>query len=414
MTKMRKLSRFERIYTKIAKNYVRYHPKYSFKFFFDDIEYHQIGNSKEIVEVRFMNSRNTIKRILTEGSMALGETYCEGLIQVDDKDYKKYLDISVRTYFDTKLMFSLPLLDIFKIARAKFAGKFFSFKDQHENINSHYSLSNWFENRDDSNKFYMYWLNSKYVQYTCAKWDPETKSLEKAQETKLHYYAKRLGIDKNSKGKTVLDLGCGWGGFIFFLAEKYGMKCKGITLSTAQAEYIQKEIKKRKLQKLVTVDNINAHDMYGTYDYIVSVGLLEHIDNYNDLFKKTYNHLAPEGSALFHAMFTESIFYKSDPFLLKYIFPGGATPNINKCIRVFKKYFKEVHEENLPDLSYPRTLDCWYEKFCKNQDKIRKLLEQKSKCQDIDYAIRIFKHYLVLASCGLSIHNNVFNIAVKK
>lgn len=407
------LSKFERVFANIVKIYVKHYPENSFKFYFDDVDYPLIGKSKNVVTARFKRSKHVFKRIFTEGSIGLGESYCEGLIQVDDKEYKDFLKIFIRIVHESKFVLSLSLRDILLVLKAKFKGSFFSFKDQRENINSHYSLSNWFENYDDSNKFYLYWLNSKYIQYTCAKWDKDIKTLEQAQKNKFEFYRKRLGIDKRSKGKTLLDLGCGWGGLMFYLNEKYGVICNGITLSTAQAKYIEKEIKRRELKGKVSVENINAHDMHGKYDYVISVGLLEHIDDYDDLYKKSADCLSKGGAALFHAMFHVSRFYKPDPFLLKYIFPGGGTPNFKKNIKIFKRYFKYVNKNKLPDMSYSTTIDWWFRAFCKNEKKIRKLFKQKSKCKDIDYAIRIFKHYLVVASASHAVRSYVYNVLAK-
>ena len=404
------LSRFERIFIKMLKIYVKKHKEDSFKIFFDDFEQPVIGSSKSIIEVRFKDSKNTFNRIFTEGSLGLGEVYCEGKIQVKDEEYKSFLLAFVRCIHDKSLLPILSPLDIIAILKAKFTTPFHSKDDQHANINTHYSLGDWFDNEEDANTFYLYWLNSKYIQYSCAKWDEDTKTLEDAQKNKFEFYAKRFGITKESKGKTLLDLGCGWGGFMFYMAENYGLKCKGLTLSTAQKEYIEKEIKRRKLDDNVGVELKNIHDMRGKWDYVVSIGVLEHIDDYDDLYKKTSESLNTNGLSLFHSMFHTGRVYRSDPFLTKYIFPGGGTPNLKENIKIFEKYFKHVDENELPALSYPKTLDVWYASFCKHEDEIRLLLKNKSKCEDVEYAIRVFKHYLMLASCGLTVGGVVGNI----
>ena len=96
------------------------------------------------------------------------------------------------------------------------------------------------------------------------------------------------------------------------------------------------------------------------------------------------------------------MFYKNDPFLEKYIFPGGGTPKMKQNLKIFRKYFKEVDRNDFPENSYPKTLNCWYGDFCKNEDGIRRLLTEKSRVKDVDFSIRVFKHYLMLAYCGLS------------
>lgn len=407
-------NKFEEIFIRLVSAYVKKYKEHSFEICLDEKKYQIIGESANIVKVKITNTSEVLKRIFTEGSLGLGESYCKGLINIDDKLYKYFLFIFVRVAYDKKLLFSLPIGDIFAILKARFNQKFFEKNNRAENINSHYSLSDWFENEKDANDFYLFWLNSKYIQYSCGKWDKNTQTLDEAQFNKLDFYAKRLGIDKNSKGKTLVDLGCGWGGCMFFMAERYGIKCKGLTLSTAQAEYIQDEIKKRNLEKLVSVEIDDIHNVKGSYDYVISVGVMEHINDYDHLYKSISGVLNKNGSALIHSMFHIGMFYKVDPFLSKYIFPGGSTPEIKQNLKIFKKYFNEVDRNDLPENSYPKTLDCWYDNFCKNEEGIKKLLMEKSKVRDVDFSIRIFKHYLILAHCGLSNkHSLVANILVK-
>ncbi len=407
-----KLGKHENLLVKITENYVKHFPEYSFEFHFDNQSV-TVGNREKIVLVEFTNSENTLKRAFIYGSIGLGEAYCEGLIRVADKDYKEFLFILIRTLLNKKVLLSLSPLTMAKLLKSYLKGSYYRKETQTENINSHYSLSDWFQNDDDSNQFYLYWLNSKYVQYTCAKWDPETKTLEDAQINKFEFYAKRLGMNENSRGKKLLDLGCGWGGAMFYYAEKYGVVCTGITLSTAQGKYIKDESEKRSMQDQVRVIIENAHNMSGSYDYIISIGMLEHIDDYGDLYKKAAQCLNKGGSALFHAMHQNKLIYKPDPFLLKYIFPGGGLPNIKKNIKIFKKYFNFVEENELPKMSYPKTLDAWYENFCNNEDNIRTLLREKSTVKDIEFAIKMFKHYLMLAYCGLAEDQILANILLR-
>ncbi|MBU1683932.1 class I SAM-dependent methyltransferase [Patescibacteria group bacterium] len=407
---LKKLSRFEKIFIKIAKVYVKQYNNYSFCFKFDDFVYPKIGISDKTIKVIFKNAQETFNRIFTEGSLGLGESYCEGNIQVADKDYKEFLMIFIRVVSDKKFLFSLYPVDIFFILKAKFTRSHHARKNQYENINSHYSLGDWFENEEDSNQFYLQWLDSPYIQYSCAKWDENTKSLADAQINKFEFYAKRLGINKNSAGKQLLDLGCGWGGFMFYMAEKYNLQCKGLTLSIAQKKYVEKEIERRNLIGQIEVELKNIHDLVGKYDFIVGIGLLEHLDDYDDLYNKSVLALKKAGRVLFHSMFHTIMFYKGDSFLTKYIFPGGGTPNLKQNVKIFQKYFKYVETKGLPKLSYPKTLDCWFDKFCENEKNIRNLLEKKGKCGDVDYSIRVFKHYLVLSSCGLTVAGVMANI----
>ncbi|MFA6048165.1 MAG: class I SAM-dependent methyltransferase [Parcubacteria group bacterium] len=409
----RQNNKFTRIFLKVVRQYVKYYNDCSFKFYFDDVELRPIGNSPKIVEVKIKNAESVFKRIFMEGSVGLGESYCEGLIQVDDKDYKEFFFIFVRSLYNKKLLFRLSPIDLFHVFNAYFFYPSYGRDNQSEAMNGHYSLSDWFANEEDSNEFYLQWLDSPYIQYSCGKWDEDTKTLEEAQINKFEFYARRLGIDENSKGKTLLDLGCGWGGLMFYMAEKYGIKCKGLTLSKAQAKYVQAQIEKRNLSELVSVEIKNIHDLEGKYDYIASVGVMEHVDDFDDLYKKISQALNKNGATLIHAMFRREYFHRTDAFLLKYIFFKGQFPYLKNNLKIFRKYFKYVDRNDLSEVSYPKTLQCWYDKFCAHETEIRKLLKEKGRCQDIDFAIRVFKHYLVLSYCGLYEKGLVCNVLAR-
>jgi cyclopropane-fatty-acyl-phospholipid synthase len=415
----RRLGKFEKIYMRVVKEYVKFYPEHSFQFYLDDLKHPVIGSSSKVVEIRFTNAEETIKRIFTGGSLGVGESFCEGLIKVADEDYKEFILMFARLAYNKKLLFKLPFFDMLRILKAIRAGGYFTYNDQYKNISTHYSLSEWFEDEEDSNSFFLRWLNSNYIHYSCGKWDKDTKTLEESQTNKLEFYAERLGINESSKGKTLLDLGCGWGGLIFYFAEKYGVICKGLTLSRPQAKYIREEAKRRNLGDKISVEVKNIHDMEGKYDFIVCVGVLEHIDDYDDLYKKSAKALKKGGAGLFHSIFwvagfIEKLFYKPDPFILKYIFPGGGVPYLDRNLKILRKHFSYVDRNDLPYLSYPKTLDCWYRNFCANENEIRKLLKEKGACKDVEYAIRIFKHYLTLAYCGHTQEGAlVSNIVVK-
>jgi len=404
---MNRLGNFETMFLKVARAYVEQYPEYGFKFTFDDREIPVMGTSEHVTPVRFLHSEELLGNMFAHGSLPLGEGYCNGWIQVRDEEYKKLLLFLVRAITDRKILKYVTLADKIRVLGAKLSRKDRRRDDKKKSINVHYSLTGWFTD-DQSNEFFMLWLNSPYVQYSCGKWDEDTTELEEAQLNKFSWYAQRLGLNEESKGKTLLDLGCGWGGFMFYLHERFGLDCTGITLSTAQTKYIREETARRNVDG-VKVQCKDVHDMEGEYDHIVSLGMLEHIDDFDDLYKKTRRCLKEGGTALLHSMHNDGTAYKPDPFLMKYIFRIGATPELQKNIQTLRKYFELVDDDMLPHHSYPKTLDAWYGRYCRNEHKIRALLE-KSRCGDVDFAVRVFKHYLVLASAGLTVRGGVWNI----
>jgi cyclopropane-fatty-acyl-phospholipid synthase len=404
---------FTRLFIDVVRRYVTCYKDCAFKFYFDQRDAFTIGDSEKVVEVRIKNAEKVFKRIFTEGSLGLGESYCEGTINIDDEEYKYFLFIFVRTFYNKYLFSKLSPIAILQIVRSMLFHSSFSRGSLALDVNCHYSLMDWFDHEYDSNSFYLYWLASPYIQYSCGLWDDNTATVEEAQINKFEFYAQRLGISKKSKGQTLLDLGCGWGGFILYMAEKYRLMCTGVTLSKAQAQYVQDQSARRQLHNNVHVEVNNINNTTGTYDYIVSFGVLEHIINYNDFYKTIAKCLNYNGSALVHSMFHRTRFYKGDPFLLKYIFHRSRTPHTNNHLRICSKYFQYVDRNDFPDGSYPKTLQCWYDTFCANDKKIRELLTEKSKSTNIEFSIRTFKHYLMLAYCGLSERGLVSNILLR-
>ena len=410
---MRGLTREQNIFVKVTRAYVgEERPDMSFRFSFDGVPHPMIGSGPRIVDVSFHNAERLFQRIFLEGNMGLGEGYSEGLIEVKDEDYKEFLCICVYAT-SPRVLRQLSIFDMMAVLRAR-AGGYFTKPRQNATIDNHYSLSDWFDNDDDSNTFFHYWLDRDHHMYSCGKWDPETKTLQQAETNKLEFYARRMGIDESSRGKTLLDLGCGWGGVLFFMAEKFGVCSKGLTLSTAQHSFITKEIARRHLQDLVSVELRNVHDMKGKYDYIISIGMLEHITDFDDLYEKTARALNPGGQALMHSIYSESWFYKADRWFLKYIFPYGSCPYFPSNLKCFKRHFKFVDPNKMPYLSYPKTLDAWFANFCNAEPDIRDLLQQRGKVKDVEFAIRTFKHYLAIASVSLTFSGFVGHTLVRE
>jgi cyclopropane-fatty-acyl-phospholipid synthase len=412
-TFMRGLTREQAIFLRVTRAYVKEErPDMSFRFAFDGVPQPVIGNGPRMVDVSFHNAARLFQRIFLEGNMGLGEGYSEGQIEVKDEDYKEFLCICVYAT-SLRILRHLSIFDMIAAVRAR-AGGYFTKPRQHATIDNHYSLSDWFESDDDSNRFFHYWLDRDHRMYSCGKWDSETKTLEESETNKLELYAKRMGIDEGSRGKILLDLGCGWGGVLFFMAERFGVRAKGLTLSTAQHRYITREIARRQLHDLVSVELRNVHDMEGTYDYIISIGMLEHITDFDDLYRRTARALNPGGQALMHSIYSESWFYKADRWFLKYIFPYGACPNFSSNMRCFRKYFNVVEPNKMPHLSYPKTLDAWFANFCHAEPQIRTLLQRNSTVKDVDFAVRTFKHYLAIASVSLTFAGFVGHTLVKE
>lgn len=409
---MRELSVCENLLVRLLQRYVAVYPQFAFQLTLDDLILPRFGNADRVISVAIRDAPRVCQRIFTEGSLGLGECYCDGMISVADNEYRHLLLLFVRAVYDRKLRRALSLLDALWLLWAGARRGPVAHGDQEQNINAHYSMRDWFNDDAFANRFYLAWLDARYIQYSCGRWAEGVTTLEEAQINKFEFYCRRLGIDSGAAGSTLLELGCGWGGFMFYVAEHYGLDCTGITLSTAQGAYISDEITRRGLTGRVRVQVKNAHDLDGSYDHIVAIGLLEHISDYDRLFAQTARCLKPGGSALFHAMFHARRRYVPDPWLVKYIFPGGAVPDIRRVCKILRRYFSVVDRNDLPPQSYARTLHCWHETFCRKEGEIRAILADAG-CGSVDDAVRVFKHYLVLAESGLTVNDLMCNVLVR-
>lgn len=407
-----RLTASERLLVRLAERHAAIHPEVAFRFTFDDQELAAIGEGSTVCAVRIARAAETCRRIFTGGSLELGACYCEGLIEVPPVSYIHFLLLLARAVFDPQMRHGLPLADQAWLIGAGWRGPWFSRGSATENINSHYSLSDWVDD-ETANRFYLAWLDTRHHQYTCALWGPETSTVEEAQEAKLVHYCDRLGLRGSAPGRRLVELGCGWGGFLFHAVERHAVRARGITLSTAQGRHIREEARRRGLVGRVEVEVGDARAFTGRWDHIVAIGMLEHIDDLDGLFARTAAALAPGGSALFHAMFHEGRLYKPDPWLTRHVFPGGRVPGIDETMRLLERRFALVQREDLPPLSYPRTLAAWHDAFTAREAELRSILREGG-CREVELAIRLFRHYLVLAEAGLTVDGIVANIVCRE
>src|SRR5690606_26251651 len=202
-------------------------------------------------------------RILAQGSMGLGESYMDGQGECDQID--EMITRLLRHRIDDKVRTAATF---WHVLRAKYINNQTRSKAW-EVGEKHYDLGN---------EFFRDMLDARMT-YTCGYWDQAT-TLDEAQEAKLDLVCQKLGLEP---GMTVLDIGCGWGSFMRFAAERYGVQCTGITISKEQAEYGQKMCEGLPV-KFVRQD---YRDLSGQYDRIVSLGMVEHVGrkNYRTYFE---------------------------------------------------------------------------------------------------------------------------------
>lgn len=231
---------------------------------------------------------------------------------------------------------------------------------------------------DVSNDFYSLWLDKNKV-YSCAYYNSLDESLDQAQEQKLDHICKKLNLKPN---ETLLDIGCGWGALIFWAAEKYGVKCVGITLSENQYAYVKEEIRRRGLSGLVEVRIQDYRDVpkQEIFDKIVSVGMFEHVGNIflSAYFKTIYDHLKPGGIVLNHGITTANLdgghSSSGGDFIDKYVFPNGELSHISHVVEKMSREGLEVIDTESLRRHYAQTLWSWVDNLEKARDNARSMV----------------------------------------
>jgi len=208
---------------------------------------------------------------------------------------------------------------------------------------------------DIGNDLYTRMLDPRMV-YTCGYWKHATTLVE-AQEAKLDLVARKVGL---KPGMRVLDLGCGWGGFASWAAEKYGCSVVGVTLSKDQVS-LGTQLWKHLPVELRLCD---YRDVRGTFDRVVSIGMMEHVGpkNYREVMQVVDRCMAPDGVALIHTIANNRSRRHGTPFVEKYIFPNAVAPSLAQLGRALEGMFVLEDLHNIgPD--YDPTLMAWWANF---------------------------------------------------
>ena len=209
-------------------------------------------------------------------------------------------------------------------------------------------------------------------------------TLDEAQEAKLDLVCRKIGL---KKGDRVLDIGCGWGSFAKYAAETYGASIVGITVSKEQAVLARERCKRLPIEIRVQ----DYRDLDEKFDHIISLGMFEHVGvkNYRGYFKVAHRCLKENGLFLLHTIGHARSHIASDPWIEKYIFPGGMIPSIAQIGKGIEGHFLVEDMHNF-GADYDRTLMKWFENFDAAWPKLR------DKYGDRFY--RMWKYYLL--SCA--------------
>lgn len=309
-------------------------------------------------------------KVLLHGSLGMGESYMDGWIESSqlDEAIHRILSSHIATKYNPSWYLALKALservrNKQSKRRALKVGK------------KHYDLSN----------HLFQCMLDKRMTYSCGYWK-EAKNLDEAQEAKLDLVCKKMNLQPGMK---VLDIGCGWGSFAKYAAEKYHVNVIGITISKRQLEL------GRQLCKGLPIDLRfqDYRDINETFDRIVSIGQMEHVGykNYRNYMKIACNALKDDGLFLLHTIGSNYTVFGADPWIDKYIFPNGMLPSLTQLTKSAEHLFiiEDIHNFGA---DYDKTLLAWFSNFNRHWDELKAEYDERF--------YRMWKYYLLVCAGG--------------
>lgn len=309
-------------------------------------------------------------RVMRDGTLGLGESYVEGWWDAAALD--QFIDKAMRVKLGDNLRDNWMILP--HVFRAKIMN-LQSITRSTESVHRHYDIGN---------DLYEAMLDKRLL-YTCAYYGNGAKTLEQAQDAKLELVCQKVGL---RPGMRVLDLGCGWGGFASYAAEKHGVEVVAYTVAQEQV----KLARERYAHLPVEFRLEDYRNATGTFDAVVSIGLMEHVGwkNYRSYMELADRCLAPGGVAFIHTIGGNKPRPHLDPWFDKYIFPNAVLPTLAQLVTAMEGIFVPEDVHNI-GADYDPTLMAWWERFDAAWPKLRAHYGEPF--------YRMWKYYL-LASAG--------------
>jgi cyclopropane-fatty-acyl-phospholipid synthase len=312
-----------------------------------------------------LRDKAVARKLFFNPRLHLGEAFMDGTLTVEDGGIYELLDFLA---LNVERAPPHPLRPFY----AGF-GNFMRGLQQYNPMSR--SLANVAHHYDLSDQLYDLFLD-RDRQYSCAYFRDPGDDLETAQLNKKRHLAAKLLL---KPGQRVLDIGSGWGGLALYLAQSCDVEVTGLTLSKEQLKVARQRAADAGLADRVRFELRDYREETGTYDRIVSVGMFEHVGivHFGTFFRGVKRLLTDDGVMMLHAIGRADGPGTTNPWIRKYIFPGGYSPALSEVVPVVEKAGLWVTDIEILRLHYAETLRHWRNRFLARRDEVRTLYDER-------------------------------------
>jgi cyclopropane-fatty-acyl-phospholipid synthase len=306
------------------------------------------------------------RRLALDPELAVGELFMEGQLDLVEGDLYDLLELGARNLAAYRKPGWIKLLQKGRIAVRRLHQRNDRVRAR-RNISRHYDLDR---------RLYRLFLDADW-QYSCAYFEREGQSLEEAQLAKKRHIAAKLLIDERH---SVLDIGCGFGGMALYLTQVAGARtATGVTLSQEQLEVASRRAADAGLGERVDFRLQDYRDVNEQFDRIVSVGMFEHVGapGYDEYFANVRRLLKEDGTMVLHAIGRSDGPGATNPWIQKYIFPGGYIPSLSETMAAIERSGLYVTDTEILRLHYADTLKAWRERFLARREEAKALYDER-------------------------------------
>ena len=333
------------------------------------------------VRVRF-TTRAAQHHILLDPEMALGECLMDATLVVENATITELLEL-VMDQPSFAPAWARPLQTLRFLTRH--IKQFNSRRRSKRNVAHHYDLDG---------RLYSLFLDSDR-QYSCAYFERDDQNLDDAQLAKKRHLAAKLLVEP---GQRVLDIGSGWGGLALYLCEIAGGRVTGVTLSEEQLRAARQRADEKKLSDRIEFRLQDYRDVDGPFDRIISVGMFEHVgvDYYDEFFRHCAEMLKDDGVMVLHSIGRSEGPSSTNPWITKYIFPGGYIPALSEVLPAIERAGLLVNDIEILRLHYAETLKVWRERFLAHAEEAERLYDKRF--------VRMWEFYLAISEMSFRKH----------